>query len=300
MNIADAKRVRLVDYLSSIGFQAIKVRGVSYWYTSPFRQEHTPSFKVNDNINEWYDFGIGKGGDIIDLCRLLFNLPTVSDVLRELSDTGSKHPPMTTIMNHPGRPHPRQNRWSEILVRPLRHPALYTYLRLRGIDLEIAKRYCYEIHYKFNDKSYFGIAFENRSKGYEIRNALFKGCIYNKDITYFHWTSDATKSGCCVFEGFMDFLSFLTMLKSGRAVSIFPDTPCDHIILNSVTNITKCTVILQQYTSVYCYLDNDTAGKNALQCILESLGSCVINKAIHYNGFNDLNDYLLGKRMKEH
>ena len=28
---------------------------------SPFREEKTPSFKVNDRLNEWYDFGAATG-----------------------------------------------------------------------------------------------------------------------------------------------------------------------------------------------------------------------------------------------
>lgn len=297
MNIAEAKQIRLVDYLSSIGFQATKVRGVSYWYTSPFRQERTPSFKVNDNLNEWYDFGMAKGGDIIDLCKLLFNLPTVSDILRQLSCSHIGNLPIATALEHPKKPSQFQNRWSEINLSPLRHPALYKYIQLRGIDLEIAKKYCIEIHYKYNNKIYFGIAFENRSKGYEIRNAMFKGCIYNKDITYLPRSLSATGSECCVFEGFMDFLSFLTMCKSDTCSSVFPDLPCDYLILNSVTNITKCKDIIERYNAILCYLDNDAAGQKSFQYLHEILGARASNESIHYKGFKDLNDFLLGRKL---
>jgi hypothetical protein len=37
------------------------------WYLSPFRNEATPSFKVNQSANLWYDFGEGKGGTVIVL-----------------------------------------------------------------------------------------------------------------------------------------------------------------------------------------------------------------------------------------
>ena len=33
------------------------------------KEEHEPSFKVNTDRNLWYDFGAGKGGNIIALAR---------------------------------------------------------------------------------------------------------------------------------------------------------------------------------------------------------------------------------------
>ena len=37
------------------------------WYSAPYRTERTPSFKVDIAKNVWFDFGMGKGGDIFDL-----------------------------------------------------------------------------------------------------------------------------------------------------------------------------------------------------------------------------------------
>lgn len=295
MDIAEAKKVRLIEYLASLGFQATKVRGVSYWYISPFRQERTPSFKVNDNLNEWYDFGIGKGGDIIDLGRLLFNLPSVSDVLRKLCSTSPQYPSRLTAVNTTNNP--TLNRWSGIKVITLSHPALLTYLRLRGIDLNLAQKYCSEIHYKFKNKDYFGIAFENRSKGYEIRNSLFKGCMYNKDITILYNQPNAQQRECCVFEGFIDFLSFLTITEHRKESPIIFEVPCDYIVLNSVSNIAKCTDFIGRYANVHSFLDNDKAGWSAFQYIHKILGVRVVNESVHYEGFKDLNDYLLGSNL---
>lgn len=73
MNIEQAKSIELTDYLHSIGCVPIKQQGVSLWYLSPLRAESEPSFKINLNRNEWYDFGAGVGGDII---RLVMNTST--------------------------------------------------------------------------------------------------------------------------------------------------------------------------------------------------------------------------------
>ena len=71
--VEEVKNTDMVDYLSSLGFKPAKVTRNDYWYISPFREETTPSFKVNRNINRWYDFGEGKGGNIVDFGVLYHN-----------------------------------------------------------------------------------------------------------------------------------------------------------------------------------------------------------------------------------
>ena len=57
MTIEEAKNIRLADYLHSLGYAPVKQQGVNLWYKSPFREETEASFKVNTEINKWYDFG---------------------------------------------------------------------------------------------------------------------------------------------------------------------------------------------------------------------------------------------------
>ena len=61
MNIAEAKEIRMVDFLQLLGHSPVRICNSQYWYLSPLRQEDTPSFKVNDRLNEWYDFGEATG-----------------------------------------------------------------------------------------------------------------------------------------------------------------------------------------------------------------------------------------------
>ena len=67
MTIAEAKQVRIVDFLAQLGHHAQHIKSEQYWYFSPLRNERTPSFKVNDRINEWYDFGEATGGGGLDM-----------------------------------------------------------------------------------------------------------------------------------------------------------------------------------------------------------------------------------------
>ena len=56
----------------------------SYGISPPFRTEHHASFKVNTNLNQWYDFGIGKGGNIIALAEELYKSSDVSYLIRQI------------------------------------------------------------------------------------------------------------------------------------------------------------------------------------------------------------------------
>lgn len=62
------KRLSLVDFLAEIGYHPEKRTYKIFWYLSPLRQESNPSFAVyvNKEVQDWYDFGLSKGGSIID------------------------------------------------------------------------------------------------------------------------------------------------------------------------------------------------------------------------------------------
>jgi DNA primase len=65
-SIKDEKQIDMIEYLERLGYQPKNIRNHTYWYMSPFQDEKTPYFKVNKTLNSWYDFGLGKGGIIID------------------------------------------------------------------------------------------------------------------------------------------------------------------------------------------------------------------------------------------
>ena len=147
----------------------------------------------------------------------------------------------------------------------LSSPALLSYLQERGINTALAKRECREAHFTNNGKRYFAIAFPNISGGYEIRNRYFKGCIAPKEISHIRQSGEPRKA-CYVFEGFMDYLSFLTLRL--ESCPQFPDFDRqDYMVLNSVANVSKALYPLGSYERIHCFLDNDRAGMEALQQI---------------------------------
>lgn len=181
------------------------------------------------------------------------------------------------------------NSFENLQVLSLSHPALIRYIRGRCIDVEVAVSVCKELHYDSNGKHYFGIGFPNIAGGYELRNPFFKGSIAPKHISHFY--ADKPKKVCFLFEGFMDFLSFMT-LKRKENPQITRLRQQDYLILNSVTNIHKTIERLSRYDSVQCFLDNDGAGRNAYLRLSKKLGNSVTDASNLYNGFKDLNEYL--------
>ena len=255
-------------------------KGTRLWYLSPLRQEHTPSFKVETTLNCWYDFGIGKGGNIIDLATELYQSTDLYYLLRCIADRcalpSAQTVAFTSFQQHsaPG--------FQNISVVLLRSRALVAYLQERGITAQIAMANCRQIHYSCNGKRYYAVAFANQSGGFEIRNRYFKGCIAPKDISI-RRVRDGPATECAVFEGFIDYLSALTLgIISG----------VDVIILNSVCNVNKVVPVLKDYKVINSYLDNDNAGETALAELTKQIGSTVIDRSTLYSGFNDLNEYL--------
>ena len=178
-----------------------------------------------------------------------------------------------------------------------RFPVIIAYLQERGINIGLAKRECRELRFMNADKPYFAIGFPNMAGGYEVRNRYFKGCVAPKDITHIRQQSEP-RSVCYLFEGFMDYLSFLTIRVGSNPHPPRLDTQ-DYIILNSVSNLAKAESILETYARIGCFLDNDTAGRNTCKKLKERFGERLLDKSLYYRGYKDLNDYLRGKPLSQ-
>ena len=86
MTIQDVKQIKLADYLQSLGYTPVKQQGKNLWYKSPLREETDASFKVNTELEKWYDFGIGKGGNILALAAELYYSEDVAYLLKRIEE----------------------------------------------------------------------------------------------------------------------------------------------------------------------------------------------------------------------
>ena len=86
MDIQTAKQIKIADYLHSLSYSPVKQQGINLWYKSPFREESEASFKVNTEREQWYDFGLGKGGNIIALAAHLYATDHVPYILKRIAE----------------------------------------------------------------------------------------------------------------------------------------------------------------------------------------------------------------------
>lgn len=295
MNILQAKLIDIVEYLEKEGHKPTKSKGKKHWYLSPIRCENTPSFKVDSQKNVWFDYGLGKGGDILDLVMELNNVRSTSDALTILDH---KSPVVSHTIRQPRNDIQQSQdecQMHNIQYSPLKHQALLSYIAKRKIDTQLSRVYCCEVHYDLHNKHYFGIAFRNRKGGYEIRNPYYKGCIGHKDITVIKQSKERNQEHVLVFEGFMDFLSY-QMLLIARNEGLCIPYPCDYIVLNSINCLDKALEELQSYQVVHSFLDNDDGGRRTYEAMKKILGDIVVDESCRYRGYNDLNDFIAGTK----
>ena len=294
MTIEEAKQIKLQDYLHSLGFSPVKQQGDNLWYKSPFRDESEASFKVNTKLNQWYDFGIGQGGNIIALASCLYSASGVSYLLHRIEEQTPHIRPVSFSFRQQSFSEPS---FQSMEIRPLSSSALLDYLSGRGINIPLAKRECVEVHFTNNGRRYFAIGFPNAAGGYEIRNRYFKGCVAPKDITHIRHKGDSLDT-CYLFEGFMDYLSFLTLRQES-----YPEVPHfdkqDYMILNSVGNVGKALYPLGAYEHIHCFLDQDRAGMEAYRKLYREFGVKVRDSSVFYSGHKDLNEYLCHSQGKK-
>ncbi len=280
MDARQMREIPIADFLNVMGIHPSKQRGNVLWYSAPYRTERTPSFKVDTAKNVWFDFGIGKGGDIFDLAGEFIGS---GDFLLRAAFIAKSGTCPLPIMKQAQRNEEKEAVFEDIWVRPLQDAKLLGYLKERGIDTDIAIPNCEEVRYRVHGKRYYAIGFRNDAGGLELRNRFFKGCIPPKDISLKRNGSD----GCAIFEGFIDYLSAMQM---GIIAS-------DWLVLNSVSNVEKAVKVLQDYERIECYLDNDEAGRRTFQRLRNSFRDKVIDRSSLYADHKDLNDYLLFQRQ---
>jgi len=291
MNTEQAKKISIISYLKSCGIEPKRNAPGKAYYLSPFRSENEASFKVDLNKNVWFDYGTGKGGNIIDLCILLNNT-NVSGVLKILSNQDYTIIPQFLSFH-------KQNDIDDSIkikhIQELQNRALIQYSESRKIPFNIARTYLKEVYYsvavtKFEnveipDKKYFSLCFKNDKGGYEFRNSLFKNCVSPKTYTTILGKNHNSLN---IFEGFFDFLSALTYFSIA-----IPSN--DTIVLNSTGFTDAIIPLLKNYASINLYLDNDTAGIKSTKTIIENHNNVKNHSVILFPSYNDFNEFLCSK-----
>ena len=284
-DLSRIKRYSIVEYLERKGVKPVRRTAAYALYCSPLREETHPSFKVDTEKNLWIDYGEGRGGSIIDLCMRMEGC-TLSEAIRLLGQNAPVNGTYSFLNDFvPNNSQPVMavngaRRLIEISDTLPSHFQEYL-TKVRCINLEKAMPFLKCISYEVRGRRYQAIGFANLTGGYELRDdKTFKGTIAPKDITPI-FTDRAEP--VCIFEGFMDFLSFLSMKEE----------IINHcLVMNSVSNVARTIRYLndRHLTHIRAFLDNDEAGRRAVQDFIKA-GFHVEDMNIHYKDFKDLNDF---------
>lgn len=326
---SEAERIKreypLINYfneLVSSGFLKYEgIQGKEHFYG--FLSQRTGSIAVDDQSNLWYDHSAGRGGDIIEAVQVFENMTFPQSVQRLAGSIP------TSIITTKKKAQPASKIEIDSIAN-ITHPALINYIQSRGIEPNEIKAFANEVHWKNKGKSYFAVGFLNESGGWVLRSSIFKGNILGGGISI---QVLGKPKKIKVFEGWFDFLSYLTL----SGASDFKG-----IILNSTANLSFRLMmdILNENKNIDLYLDNDATGEkytnffmkiaqlyhycqenglsidwdfNGLKGSKDKLGMLISNlgikpfearqifkiqpdvsdQRIHFKGFEDLNDYLI-------
>lgn len=277
-------KISIKNYLAQMNIHPVKDRSYYGMYYSLFRVDNNASLKVDFLKNLWIDFGNNEGGTLIDLVMKM-NHCSNAEAMRLLEQS-------TNSFSFQGDQDFEDKRESNIIVQkivPLTHPSLLQYLNRRCVNTDIAEQYCKEVHYSVKDRTYFAIGFKNDSDGWILRSEYFKGCT-SMDITTYSNTEN-NKDCCLVFEGVMDYLSYLT-LKG------FDEQKTNTVLLNSTSNLSRAIDFIKSHSKVFTYLDNDDGGRKATQIIRQACPA-VIDQSVKYAEYKDLNEYLISTKQAQ-
>jgi len=298
MNCTQAKQISLLQILYKLGHKEVFTRtnrGTTYyWFISPFRSsEAKPSFSLNSELNTFYDYGNGISGTVIDYICAYYHceIPKALELLDGFDFSFSQQNITNEFIAEK-----RENKLGEYeitAINTIKHPALVKYLAKRKIAASLYSKYLVEIKYNMNRRSFFGVAFQNVNKGYEVsyeykKNGTdefirVKTCLVCKDISFFARGSTSV----VVTESWSDFLALLTLYPKMEDRN-------DFIILNSVSMRERLIdkIKLLNYLTIYSAVDNDPAGNDILKVLVENFADRVIPLNPFYSDYKDVAEYL--------
>ncbi len=270
------------------------------FFEHPFRVEkssHSFSVFKHSNGQIWMakDLSSGKKWRVMDFV-MEFKSWSFSEAIKFLLSFNNEYSEPTNSFSFSNQDEEVKPLPTHRAATPKQINSLNYYLKNeRGISPSMAKRYLKYVQYEEKGKTYYSLWFQNNSNGFAIRNKFFKGCFLTSDITTIEpkdedkWGDWTLYNDWVVFEGFMDFLSAITYFKKLFKANI--------LVLNSTVNTQKGIDFMldksTEDTRVFCFLDNDEAGKTAFKEIYEQFAEVgVYDKSNLYEGYKDFNEFL--------
>ena len=277
-----------------------------YMYYSPFRDEREPSMRVTVNSADgtwvWADYGGSPtggrrvdGGGVLEMVRRLSGVSGDSgavSVLREIA-AGRGCPEVPDVSPPERETGIVIDDVSAVFTSgPVRRYAT----RVRRIPEPLLGRYCRQVRYHPRSdpsRSYIAIGFPNNAGGWALRgrgagaklNSAWGLTTLGPDGSLMADGRAASTRGL-LFEGFMDFLSYLAwrgVLEPGA----------DVCVLHSASNIVHAREWALSHGAVRSFFDNDRAGDTATEALASWCGEAGLDFRDGrgaYASSNDLNE----------
>ncbi|WP_313492362.1 toprim domain-containing protein [Sphingobacterium multivorum] len=297
-NYIDRKNVEelsIVDFLGRLGYFPVKKSGREFFYHSMLREtgKNTPSLTVWDEGGKWMDHGGPNhtgihGGGIVQLAMAYWPNQSYFEILQKIQYTFDHFEKVEIPVFESSNVADRET--NNILEfshsqQLGRNYVLSRYLQERGVD-SIANGLLWEVYYSnklYSDptKLFYAIGWKNEKDNWEISSPKgFKASIGNKDISIIPGKVDHL----VVFEGFFDFLSWLTLTKKENLPTV--------MVLNSISLVKRAIERMREFNKMDLYLDNDEVGKQCTSTIKTSY-PYANDRANVYSGYKDYNEMLI-------
>lgn len=307
------RSTRLVDLLAHYGK---RVDHIKYMYYSPFREEAKPSMCIRqkDGMDIWVDYGASlteedkragrkfHGGGVIDMAMELGHLTKKEavDLLTTLHPGLAMQMETASSMARPVRKTFESGIVIEKIFDSFTNKSLVNYAeKQRCIPVNVLSHYCRQIKYHTvsnSSRSYIKIGFPNNEGGWALRGTKTKissGSGISTFNTAGELTATPSSDRAFIFEGFFDFLSWITW-NGG----VLPKV--DACVLNSVTNLHRAEEWLKAHKEIAICFDNDQAGENATKELVSICKGAEIRDCSYiYKGFNDLNEFFVHRRVNK-
>lgn len=302
--------IPVVDVLAWFG-KRVDHRG--YMYYSPFREESEPSMRVTVNSADgtwiWADYGnvasSGKkvdGGGCLEMVRRLGGFSSSRDAFEELKRIAASRG--MNVIEEEVRQARRQAgaKPSGIVVdrvsAEFTRSNLVSYAKKRGIPAELLNHYCSQVTYHAVsdvNRQYTVIGFRNDAGGFALRGTGPSKISKRNTVSGITTISfdgkhidnaPAASSKCALFEGFMDFLSYMAWKGS-------VEPGIDACVLNSTSIVGRAKEWVEQHDAVRTFFDNDKAGERAtreVEAWCRALGKDFKDGRAALGGHNDLNE----------
>ena len=294
--IEHVKNYSILSLVDDLGFTLI------YESSHYYHLEEHDSLKIRVNINRFYWYSKGFGGDTITLCQTL-----------GLEKNPEFHSFIYTILylemrmyKNPQHEFKRIERRKRKLVLPrkdINNKKVYYYLYDRGISLSIIDYFI--VHgYLYQEAVQHNLVFVSYkdskpifiSKRGTMKNNRYMRDLAGNDYEHCFYISHNSKQ-LIVTESIIDMMSLMTLTNDFKNY--------DYLSLNSVSHYRALFYHLehQPIERVLLRLDNDQAGRHAVHTMIDILNKkyphIKIDVAYPYR-HKDWNDYLVyGIKYKE-